>query len=447
MRDRGGEPNGPFWTDGDMLLRVHGLGQKSDRIVKIRRPFALVGHEQGCDLGIADQAVSDRHVYLHLDPRGVYVVDLVSRTGTRIEGTEQMVGWIRPGQAFEIADRRVELVRMRVGGQIVEPPPCSDDLLTDRGQTELIGVTLDPQRTADAPWVLGSELVFLGWSSSCGIQVKGATVARVHCAIARTPSAAYVIDLCGHHTWVEDRPVRGASILSEGELLTIGSTRFTVRIEPGQAPRAEPQTQTPSEIESQPEDLFTHLPALPRDIPVTELAPLLARVVGTEDNGEAIVLTSLDPMMADSTNSLLAWMMGAIQGGQGEVLRQQGEFQLAMTQLLRQIQRDNATLLNAHLGRIENIDRELTVLRSEIQRRSVDPALPAPTAPPPTRPAPPSVVTLKIKRTNHDRSHSPADSQASTTWLLERVGQLETENRSAWRDLIGRLSSLPKRTT
>ena len=49
-------------------------------------------------------------------------------------------------------------------------------------------------------------------------------------------------------------------------------------------------------------------------------------------------------------------MMGTIQGGQGEVLRQQGEFQHALTQLLREIQQDNAKLLNAHLERMERVD-------------------------------------------------------------------------------------------
>ena len=76
MRNPNGRPGGSYWTDGDMMFRVHGAGREMDRIVKIRRPFALVGRSADSDICLSDAAVSDRHVYLHLDPRGVYVVDL-----------------------------------------------------------------------------------------------------------------------------------------------------------------------------------------------------------------------------------------------------------------------------------------------------------------------------------------------------------------------------------
>jgi hypothetical protein len=69
-------------------------------------------------------------------------------------------------------------------------------------------------------------------------------------------------------------------------------------------------------------------------------------------------------------------MMGTIQRCQGEALRQQGDFRLAMTRLLRQIQQDNATPLDAHLSRLENVDRELASLRAELERRGTHTAPP-----------------------------------------------------------------------
>ena len=103
-----------------------------------------------------------------------------------------------------------------------------------------------------------------------------------------------------------------------------------------------------------------------------------------------------------------------------------------MTQVLQQIQQDNATLLNAHLQRIESIDRELGFLRAELERRH-------------TRPAPPQVTPLKIPRP--DAPAPDADSpeaKASTAWMINRVSQLESDNRSAWKDLLGRLSQSKK---
>jgi hypothetical protein len=77
-----------------------------------------------------------------------------------------------------------------------------------------------------------------------------------------------------------------------------------------------------------------------------------------------------------SQQAILAWMMGTIQRCQGEALRQQGDFQLAMTRLLRQIPQDNATPLDAHLSRLENVDRELASLRAELERRGTHTAPP-----------------------------------------------------------------------
>ena len=402
----------PLWASGEMMFRVAGTGAVPDRLVKVRRPFALVGRAPDADIVIDDRATSARHAYLHLDPRGVYAVDLVTRTGTRIRGTDQLVGWLRPGDWLEVAGRRIELVRIRLDGHAVIPPVCDAELLADTEQPGLTEVTLEPRRLDESPWVIGSELVFLGWSASCGIQVKDAAVVRTHCALVRTPTGAFLIDLCGRQTWVEDRPVRGAVALHDADLITLGSTQFTVRIRPAAArPEVIPRHQSAGSLARITDPQHT-LPALPASFPT--LSPEI--------------------LPAESQGALLAWMLGAIQGGQGEILRRQGEFHTAVTQILRQMQQDNAALLSAQLDRIENIDQELAALRAEIERRN--------SARPPQFP---HVEPLRIARPPQ-ASDTPPESRAPTTWLLERVNQLENENRSAWKDLLGRLSQSRKAT-
>ena len=420
MSTEPGDPSdGPLWADGDMMFRVSGAGAEPDRQVKVSRPFGLIGRTADANIAIDDRAVSARHAYLHLDPRGVYVVDLITRTGTRINGNGRMVGWLRPGDWIEVAGRRIELLRVRLGGTSIEPAPCDVDMLSDHGQDTLVNVTLEPRRSSDSPWVLGSELVFLGWSASCGIQIKDTAVARTHCALVRSARGAYLVDLCGRQTWVEGRLVRGAAVLSDGDLITLGSTHFTARIEPSSF--------------SMPAD------NLPQVIPrsSTSLSPLVGHIenpashaLATFQNGPLPIHPDLVP--AEAQTALLAWMMGTIQGGQGEILRRQGEFQLAITEVLRQIQQDNATLVSAQLQRIENIDREIVALRNELERRNARQQ-----APPP----PPNVAPLKIDRPSHDAAQPEAK---ATTWLLQRVSQLEDENRSAWKDLLGRLTQ-PKK--
>src|SRR4051794_26668585 len=78
-------------ADGEFRLRVGDAG--SGRVVEIARPFALIGRVAGADVQIEDRAVSARHVYLHLDRRGLFAVDLATRTGTRFGGAPRSAGW------------------------------------------------------------------------------------------------------------------------------------------------------------------------------------------------------------------------------------------------------------------------------------------------------------------------------------------------------------------
>src|SRR3954471_1101296 len=110
MRDHPEQADGHLWADGDMMFRVSRGGQP-DRVVKVRRPYALVGRSADADVVVDDRAASARHAYLHLDARGVYAVDLVTRTGTRVNGVERVVGWLKPGDSIEVAGRKVELLR------------------------------------------------------------------------------------------------------------------------------------------------------------------------------------------------------------------------------------------------------------------------------------------------------------------------------------------------
>lgn len=423
MRDQRDDDVNALWAAGDMMFRVTGSGHEPDRLVKVRRPFALIGRSPDADISIDDKAASARHAYLHLDPRGVYAVDLVTRTGTHINGSSRMSGWLRPGDWVEVAGRKIQLLRIRINGVSVEPGPCEDDLLADTDRDALPTLSLEPRPAADSPWLLGSELVFLGWSASCGIQIKDTSVARTHCAIVRSQAGAFLVDLYGKQTWVEEHEVKGATPLSNGDMIMIGSTQFTVRVEPPPQPAND---HLPGLL---PRHEASGLPAVFRDR-VVGVSPAAFEVPALPFNTEMIPV--------EAQGAIFAWVMGTIQGTQVEVLRRQGEFQMAMTEALRQIQQNSTTLLNAHLERIEGIDRELASLRAEMERRNTS-----------HYPPPPDVTPLRIARSapapTTPEPGSP-DAPASTAWILKRVSQLEDENRSAWKDLLGKLSQSRKAT-
>jgi hypothetical protein len=208
--------------------------------------------------------------------------------------------------------------------------------------------------------------------------------------------------------------VGGASTLNDGDTLVIGSAQFRVRVGPSAVP-------LPA--------LVTNRPLPPAPWPA-EHGGVPATMIPTPHG----LVPALDALPPESQGAILAWMMGALQASQAEALRRQGEFQLALTQLVQQLQRDQATLLNEQLERMRRIDEELTTLRAELQRRfgsARPPALPS---------------DLPPLRLNITPNRPPdSDSAASAAWLLSRVNELENEHQSAWKDLIGRLGKTPRR--
>jgi hypothetical protein len=135
---------------------------------------------------------------------------------------------------------------------------------------------------------------------------------------------------------------------------------------------------------------------------------------------------------------MLGWMMGVLQATQGEMLRRQDDFQREVVSALRQMHEDNQDVMARHLKKVDRIQHDLSALRDEIRRRYGPDATPthAPISgqspglpkPPPLRVSPPP----------------PADSAAAASWLLNRVNQLDSENRSSWRELLSRIGSAPK---
>jgi hypothetical protein len=91
--------------------------------------------------------------------------------------------------------------------------------------------------------------------------------------------------------------------------------------------------------------------------------------------------------------------------------------------VLRQFQADTATLFEAQIERIEVMNREIASLREEIRGHLGPP-------PEPAEPLRLDLIPPPI-----------APSAAPASWLLDRLNTLETESRSTWKDLLGRITS------
>ena len=421
-----------LWSSGGFTLRLlpghAGQGRGEAALVKVGSPFALIGRGPGAGVRIDDPAVSSRHVYLHLDRRGLFAVDLATRTGTRVGADRTPSGWLRAGDRLEVAGRVVEVAALQVDGGgpgeldrdgpgPAEPGP-EPSPLDDTGDRPLVRLTLYPDDPPHEPLSLNSELVFVGRSPACGVPVGSASAMRVQCVLVRDRHAAHLVDLVGRGTWVNDRPVARAATLADGDNLMVGSARFSCRIEPFDAPRAGPPALS----------LGIGLPSSSGSAWPTELVP--AENFPPAWGADAGAGPPLHLIPAEAQGAVLGWMMGQIQGRQDEAMRRQSDFQTELVRLVAEIHRDNHAVLNRHLERADAIHRELSELRDELKKRFGDQAVAAMPALSAPRPIP-----LKVAPTP-----PPESPEAAANWLISRVNQLDQENRKGWKDLLGRLS-------
>lgn len=402
-----------LWSSGGFTLRLLDDG----RVVSIDAPYGVIGRDPATTLRLNDPAVSSRHVYLHLDRRGLFAVDLATRSGTAVGPGGQPSGWLVPGDFLEIARHRIEVVEVRLGSS--EGPTIGDpdgSPLDDTGDLPFVNLALYPDEPPSEPLRLNSELVFAGRSASCAVPVNSASAMRVQCVLVRTPSAAFVVDLVGRGTWRNNRPVRGAERLHDGDALMIGSTRYQCRVEaPGAANRR------------------SGLPALSLGATMSSRSEILPFPGSGTGSGEIVrsdeFAPPLDLVPPEARAAVLGWLMGQIQMRLDDAHRRQSDFQTELVRLVAEIHRDNHSVLQKHLERSEAIHQELEMLRDEMKKR-FGPDAPRVAALQAPRPQPLNIAPVA----------PPDDPEAAANWLINRVNQLDTESRSSWKDLIGRLS-------
>jgi pSer/pThr/pTyr-binding forkhead associated (FHA) protein len=404
-----------LWSSGGFTLRV--LGSRGGQTVSVRVPYGVIGRASGGALVLNDPAVSSRHAYLHLDNRGLFVVDLATRTGTRVGSGGGLSGWLGPGQRLEIAGITIEVVEIqRESNDGIVAASLPSNPLHDASNAPLAQLTLFPENNPEEPLALNSELVFVGRSPSCGVIVSSDSAMRVHCALVRAPMAAYIVDLVGRGAWRNNRPVRRAERLLNGDSLMIGADRFNCQVEAAGIP---------------PSHLRSGLPALSLGVGSTTLPALFSPT--SDSRLPASIFPTpeiLDLIPVEAQAQVLGWLMNQIQSRQDDSVRRQSEFQTELVRLVAEIHRDNQAVLQRHLERAETIHEELAEIRDEMKQRFGADAVanfPALAAPKPT--------PLRIAPVA-----PPDNPEAAANWLINRVNQLDQESRSSWKDLIGRLA-------
>lgn len=398
----------PLWVRGKLALWVEGPDTPG-HMITLNRPHAVVGRLSTCDVVVPRGAVGSRHLYLHLDRRGLFAVDLASRTGTRFPPVAETAGdptgriaWLKVGDQIEIADHKIEIVKARVkedaetddsslrlprfdearrspNSEAVPRPPMPNPLADSASNPALVSIALVPQDRSSPPSALTSELIFIGRSLACGLRVEDPNLSRVEGVLVRSEAGAFLVVFGGDRVRVDDRVVPRTVPLADGSILSIGNHSYEIRVSRhSDRPRAPVLGASSS--------AFTHpasssLATIDPHRFIADTHSFMSHDHGSElleRRSEPVEILSAAMQSGASADQLLAWLMGAVQSSQAELARRQTNFQQTIIELVQKSRVEHYELMRAQLERIEKIDEEIVALREELQKHTLKDQAPRP---------------------------------------------------------------------
>lgn len=141
----------PGWPQA--AIEVSGGGQPKTVRYRLNRMVVLVGSSPSCRIRLHHPSVSRFHCSLVWTPQGVWLVDLLSRHGTQLNG--QTVAWAPVSDGDEIAVGAYRLrFRYAAGGDAGRLAPDAAGLVVNRSDRLLLPPTVSPPRLeagADCP--------------------------------------------------------------------------------------------------------------------------------------------------------------------------------------------------------------------------------------------------------------------------------------------------------
>ena len=371
--------SGPLWVDGSIALRVRDKRQRAWRMVKIRHPHAVIGRHSQADLVINRPDVAEHHVFLFLDARGLFGVDLRTERGTRFAGTTAEAAWLGAGDLIEVGDHAIEIMQLRVNGVVLDGPLADDNplgLVEPTDGKPINDLTLRLLDDSNANWSIGSSLVFLGRGPACAVSLAGPTIGLTHSALLRAGSGAYLVPFPGETARLNDRPIPPGARLTDEDILTIGNNSLLI------------QTHDLSEP-----------PAAPR---LADLADRLEMAVGTEAMTD--VEFTFGHHVRPDTNPV------------------------DYPALLGRLQAETAAIIGVLLRRIEALDEEMAALRDRLDANDQTR----------TGPAAPPVEKLRWELIPQAET-DPSGPGQSGVWLVDRLRELEAERQTTWSNLVNRI--------
>ncbi len=376
-------------TTGPLRFRIEAPeGVKTPRAPD-GQPFVVIGSDPQADLVLDHPDVSRRHAYLQVVDGRVFVVDLESRLGLRIDGLAARSGWVR--RAIEIGPYRVEVELEDSGAEDPERSMPSGPLeVRSSGQGGLPELVLE-SRGAE-PWRMKAMMAFIGSASGCRVRLSDDSVSRYHAALVRTRSGVWVVDLIGRGgISVNEAPVRVARV-EHGDKLRVG--RFSLKLRCGDNL---PALLAPAAVQTLQKAPWLTPPAL----------PAMPEVEGNDPHMQVLIqqFGQMQQQMFDQFQQAL----------------------MMMFQVFRTMHQDQVDLVKAELERVRSLNQELQDL--QIQAAKAQTKSPSP--------APPSSSERSAPRPAPTSPPSPAPSKPDVHLMLHRrIAAIQEERQGRWQKIM-----------
>ncbi len=229
-------------------------GSAAGMRIDCRRVVTLLGARSGVRVHLQSEKVAPVHLAIVNNGVGVFAVDMVSPTGTLLNGLKMQHEAINDGDRIEV-DRFEFLVEIR------RPPR--------NGHADAHPFDLEPAPQAVALEHVGTgrilqpnrEICILGRRSGCDVVINDNSVSRAHALLFSYFEKPAVTDLLTPGGTTINGTPTGFHLLSDGDLLGLGNTEFRVRLVESQVARAASSPRITSRTQSGSDELVALAPA------------------------------------------------------------------------------------------------------------------------------------------------------------------------------------------